>query len=159
MMVGVVFLFYAIINGGDDGCFLVAREPPYGCECYGICFSRSVACRLSFWCFRSFIDVLVSVGCAAGALMFGYAWLDWVVQVQPVTWAAVVGCPCGIHPHLNPLPSRRPLKNCLFQDFDGFQGLFRASEGFSNVWKRPPDASFRRRRRVSEAAARLDTLS
>ena len=25
---------------------------------------------------------------------FGYGWLDWVLRVQSVTWASVVGCPC-----------------------------------------------------------------
>ena len=25
---------------------------------------------------------------------FGYEWLDWVVRVQSVTWAAIASCPC-----------------------------------------------------------------
>ena len=33
---------------------------------------------------------------------------------------------------LIPLPSRIPLKNCLFQNFDEFQGLFGASEGLKD---------------------------
>ena len=87
-----------------------------------------------------------------------YGLCGWVVSSLPPLWIAdqvrndVKMLVCLVSPSpLIPLPSRRPLKNCLFQDFDGFQGHFSASEGLKSVWNHLPDASFRRRSPVSEA--------
>ena len=99
-------------------------------------------------------------------------------QVQSVTWATMVGCPCDrcwwlvlscspsdpsvkgwVTLAFDSSPIKETFENCLFQDFDGFQGRFSASEGLISVWNHLPDASFRRRSPVSEAAARTRARS
>ena len=44
---------------------------------------------------RRFMEDLTWIGMDEyGLVGYGYGWLDWVVRVQSVTWAAVVGFPC-----------------------------------------------------------------
>ena len=76
---------------------------------------------------------MVGLACCHPALPCGYC-LEASMTGQSWCCLSVMPSP------LIPLPSRRPLQNCLFQDSDGFEGLFSASKGFRSVWKRPPDA-------------------
>ena len=70
------------------------------------------------WDSRSLMPCLIGRlhGCLMewhGSVLFEYGCLECGVRVQSVTWAAIVGCPCGIHPHLNPLPSRERGIGCV----------------------------------------------
>ena len=76
------------------------------------------------------------------------------MRVQSVRWVGVL-----FTLTFDSSPIKEIFEKLSVSGFCGFQRRFSASEGFSNVWKRPPDASFRRRSPVSEAAAHAEARS